>query len=448
MRYKPFSFILIVTVLICLTFLPAVGQEPPPSGAPMTGEAALLRAQNFLQVCGLPPPSATARLELNSIYSPAPVWEVAWPGDYDVDVDADTGNIIDFRNARRANQREHNTGRTGAHRFDDLDQASEEVWRLARAVGLPPTAYLSSLEFRTNGDFEQKDRNPVDVSAGFSWSFEQPGPDYGILGLRAGESGKPGLSLQLDDQDGQLMGLSQSLKTVPVPSSVNLTEQQATQAAVTAYGWWASHGGDSSLQTGDASPSSAPELGYISLSAVFDFVHGVMPQSTYPMRLRLVWGVYFPAASIFITADDGTVVGGMTFKGAIGKGGAPKSQAKTIKAAPKFSLRQLLQDAQEIRISPIHSAAAAPKQPGLMLNGKTRKPMYLAVKRSGHFQSGGPALVSYRFVLAGKGKPVAELKYDDEAGILGKDDQWCFVPNAFRSWMKTLRAKPAAKPQK
>ena len=133
-------------VLSCVTslaqqVLPVVRNTPSePMSAQISAQTATVLATRFLGVCGLPASRSSISTRLNVNSRNIPIWEVRWSGDYEVDLDASTGQPIFFDNYRRYWEQVHGIGREG-QRFISQQAATAKLWRLARTLGLPSEGY-------------------------------------------------------------------------------------------------------------------------------------------------------------------------------------------------------------------------------------------------------------------------------------------------------------------
>lgn len=434
--------------------VPAIAQDASPQAAPASAatnapEVIIQQARHFLQVCGLPSPQGEAQTKIETIYAPAVVWNITWNG-YDLDIEAATGHVINFQNYHRQDQRYHNVARTGERRFGSLEEASTEVWRLVRAIGIPDHAYLSAIAEHSDKELQAHDADPVDIGAGINWGFSDS-LNYPLLGLHPGEGNESGISLMLDAEDGQLMFLSRNLRSIVESSNLQLTQPQALEIAQNAYRQWSTQD-QSLIYPNNSSDMPTVELGYVNRGGLFDFVNGARPRRTDPIQWRLAWGIYFGEAAIFVDAGNGEILGGQLARGMPNSHPKIKTHFSPKSSLDKSTLQNLIQTASEIKVYPHASSSATEKYPRLVLSQVSDQGMFAVLRQTKYFQSNAPAFASSTLVMKTKAHNPVELRYDGEAGLLGAGNQWCFVPNKFKTWMQrklaSITVSPAKRPLK
>jgi hypothetical protein len=126
--------------------------------------AACERAATFVQLIGLAPqPMAQMSAHLRENHrqgEPGRVWIVGGP-QYTLFVNSISGDIYLFEFTKRVEDQFKRRGRTGQVRFTNWEAAKEHLWSLARRLGVPSNAVISSHSF--TGEGHRKDQN----SAGY-----------------------------------------------------------------------------------------------------------------------------------------------------------------------------------------------------------------------------------------------------------------------------------------
>ena len=269
-----------------------IRHEPSaPAPGQITADAAVSDARRFLNICNLPAPSAGVRSRLDHKINGV-IWDVSFGGDYEVNIDAGNGQPVFFDNNRRTWQRIHNRQKISSPVPADRKSATDRLWHLARAIGLPPQAYLARLDINARGT---------------EATFSVRPHGYHFIG-RANV-----MALVLDPQDGQLVFLAQHWNLVPVSWTRRLTRDQATARARTARrNWYARRSTvPYTRPRGARLAASPPTLGYVEPNGAFG---GTASQRTSTPKVRLAWSVPIGDESVYVDAGDGTVLGGEQFK--------------------------------------------------------------------------------------------------------------------------------------
>ena len=277
---------------LCITALSAAQgvRLGPSASAPgqITAETAVSDARHFLSLCELPAPDARIRSRLDHNINGV-IWDVSFGGDYEVDVDAGNGQPVFFDNNRRTWQRIHSRQKVSSPLPTDRKGASDRLWHLARAIGLPPQATLARLEINARG-------------AGATFSVRPHG--YPFL------ERSNGMALVLDPQDSQPVYFSQHWNLVPVSWTRRLTRNQATARGRSAYrNWYAQHNAMpyNGLHGGKQPTPPPPVLGYVVPNGAFG---GRASKQTTSPEVRLAWAVPIGDVAVYVDAGDGTILGG------------------------------------------------------------------------------------------------------------------------------------------
>lgn len=244
--------------------------------AEISGEDAVKAARKFMKAAGLNPDESPQRV---TNAAGIPGWVVSL-GDYQVQVDADTGKPVVFSNYRRLYEIIHNIGRTGKKRFANRDAAEVFARKLAAQLGLPSGWKLDRLDF---GSGKAAQRGEVRAS------FCDRRRDYPFIDKAGGGSG---MDLTLDAQDGVLKGWTITTVVTDSPK-LRQSRTQAIAAAQQAYQQY--YKGRRSFHGGPLDAAHA-RLGY-------SFVQRFSKQS--PPHARLVWSVPFGGERVWVDAETG-----------------------------------------------------------------------------------------------------------------------------------------------
>ena len=429
------SYIILSMSLAGLPCITAFAQQPlsvvpntlsKPVPTQLSAQAATVSATHFLSVCGLPPSRSriSTRLSVNS--KGISIWEVRWDGDYEVDLDASTGQPTFFDNNRRFWEQIHGVGRDG-QRFTSQKAATAELWRLARALGLPSEGYLARLDMLAENDPSIHDANKAG-SIGANFSVKPNG--YPFLGRGNG------MSLVLDPVDGQLVFFTQSWDVVTAPAVLGLTRDEAVSRGFENFRL--RHPELNGSQTLETPASVQAELGYVQPDQISS-------QDTFtaasPSQLKLAWVVYENGEKIYIDANDGTVIGGEQLKQGVKtnvltrKGSLPL--AEYLNPVP---LHQAIQSVTAVsiygqHIEGIHSTWSS--KPLAILSDSSHADVFHSLKSTKHFgEFGVKTSPQYIFVFTLPNHPPQGYMYNGYLSNLNTLGESASVPDDFTIWLK------------
>lgn len=436
-----FAVRIIITVLVSLSCRVVMAQMSLPTplklgSAPISEQAATVLAKQFLDVCGLPTPKTglNARLSINS--KGATIWELRWGGDYEVDLNANTGQPLFFDNNRRIWEQVHGIGRAGK-KFSTRELAAKEVWRLARLLSLPSDGYLARLDITDENDLDAKDENKAG-SIGANFSVKPNG--YPFLGRGNG------MSIVIDPVDGQLVFFTQSWDVLALPAVLRLTKDQAISTGVMTYR--VRHPELVRSDTAEMSPPAQAELGYVQPNQVFLNDASAGPDQ---FQVKLAWVVYKGGEKIYIDANDGTVIGGEQLKqNSISDLAVKPGQLPPAEYRNTVPLHLAIQSATVIRIYGMHMMSKTQfgwdNKPLAILSEHSHADMFHLLKTTRRFgRFGIKSIPRYALVFTMPNQPAQGYIFNgvlSKRSILGES---ALPPAGFISW---LEQHPSPAPMK